>query len=396
MFEMTDEGQERVLKHRTQMNSLNLYELNVLARHKDRPYLRPLLRERDQVLHLVYVLKGRLTLEQWMLKSLHHYKELLVLLSEVIQIVEAADRLCLRPEKCSLEPGHIFYHIEHHRLELVYLPTREPSKPFVQQWRHLLEKLDQRAMLCLEPDGRHVFEGVLRLTQSSNDHDETFLSQIRQSIQKALEMPDPADDILSETPAVFRGYSTQEQRSLRMNQPNSNLTRMGHVASWIQKWMTCLPNIKNTECTHGPEKTFHKDKAGSEEAKYATYTPLTDYGDLVKPIAASEGTTLLTCQEQAQGRLTVQNNQTCKVFELSKPITRIGRNTLMCDVVIEQDITVGRLHAEIHNIDNAFYLKDLNSLNGTYVNGERLEPDMLFKLKSNDRFCLSELEILFV
>lgn len=67
-------------------------------------------------------------------------------------------------------------------------------------------------------------------------------------------------------------------------------------------------------------------------------------------------------------------------FEVGdKPIT-IGRSP-EADVVI-LDEKASRIHCGIRLWDGDFYIKDLKSRNGTYVNGERVE---VAKLKPGDR-----------
>jgi pSer/pThr/pTyr-binding forkhead associated (FHA) protein len=67
-------------------------------------------------------------------------------------------------------------------------------------------------------------------------------------------------------------------------------------------------------------------------------------------------------------------------FELSeRPIT-IGRSP-EADVVI-LDEKVSRIHCGIRLWDGEFYVKDLKSRNGTYVNDQRVD---VAKLKSGDR-----------
>lgn len=67
-------------------------------------------------------------------------------------------------------------------------------------------------------------------------------------------------------------------------------------------------------------------------------------------------------------------------FHLSdQPIT-IGRSP-DADIVL-LDEKVSRIHCGVRLWDGDFYLKDLKSKNGTFVNGERVE---VAKLRSNDR-----------
>lgn len=69
--------------------------------------------------------------------------------------------------------------------------------------------------------------------------------------------------------------------------------------------------------------------------------------------------------------LVVKGPQVGEVFVLQPSSNSIGRsedNELMLD-----DVTVSRNHATIEKIDQAWILKDLSSLNGTYVNRSRID-----------------------
>jgi hypothetical protein len=55
--------------------------------------------------------------------------------------------------------------------------------------------------------------------------------------------------------------------------------------------------------------------------------------------------------------------------------TLIGRSP-ECDVFLD-DVTVSRRHAELVNENDTFSIRDLGSLNGTYVNRKRIESATL-------------------
>jgi len=57
-------------------------------------------------------------------------------------------------------------------------------------------------------------------------------------------------------------------------------------------------------------------------------------------------------------------------FELTRRTTTIGRSE-ECDIVLE-DESVSRQHARITLTENHFHIEDLNSTNGTFVNGKRI------------------------
>jgi len=68
----------------------------------------------------------------------------------------------------------------------------------------------------------------------------------------------------------------------------------------------------------------------------------------------------------------IKGNDTGKVYDLvAKPMHILGRG-IATDITV-WDIRVSRVHARVDGKDGGFFVSDLNSANGTYVNGERLE-----------------------
>ena len=62
-------------------------------------------------------------------------------------------------------------------------------------------------------------------------------------------------------------------------------------------------------------------------------------------------------------------------FQPDEGTTLIGRSP-ECDVFLD-DVTVSRRHAELTGEDDTFSIRDLGSLNGTYVNRRRIETAVL-------------------
>jgi FHA domain/zinc-ribbon domain len=62
-------------------------------------------------------------------------------------------------------------------------------------------------------------------------------------------------------------------------------------------------------------------------------------------------------------------------FMLDEPVTRAGRHP-DSDIFLD-DITVSRRHAEFSRSGQGYVVRDVGSLNGTYVNRERIEEATL-------------------
>jgi len=75
---------------------------------------------------------------------------------------------------------------------------------------------------------------------------------------------------------------------------------------------------------------------------------------------------------------------------LSSRLTRIGRHSeseLQLD-----DVTVSRRHAEIERVGDGYVVRDDGSLNGTYVNGERVDEA---RLEQGDEVQVGKFRLIF-
>jgi serine phosphatase RsbU (regulator of sigma subunit) len=78
-------------------------------------------------------------------------------------------------------------------------------------------------------------------------------------------------------------------------------------------------------------------------------------------------------------------------FELTSEETVVGRDQF-CDIVLRRH-TVSRQHARIVRSAEGFFIEDLSSLNGTYLNGRRLERRT--PIKDQDRIHIYEVVTVF-
>jgi hypothetical protein len=92
------------------------------------------------------------------------------------------------------------------------------------------------------------------------------------------------------------------------------------------------------------------------------------------------------------------DNPGSQAHRVVKAVTRIGRDRRHNDIVIDRD-TVSAQHAQIVYRDGVFYLRDLRSTNGTFVNGKQIShPKELREviLRSRDRIRFESCEYEFV
>jgi pSer/pThr/pTyr-binding forkhead associated (FHA) protein len=88
---------------------------------------------------------------------------------------------------------------------------------------------------------------------------------------------------------------------------------------------------------------------------------------------AAEDTALPQSElEPGQALLVVQRGPNAgSKFLIDKDVTTAGRHP-ESDIFLD-DVTVSRRHAEFERRDGVFFVKDVGSLNGTYVNRQRVD-----------------------
>lgn len=80
---------------------------------------------------------------------------------------------------------------------------------------------------------------------------------------------------------------------------------------------------------------------------------------------------------------------------INEDLTVIGKLETACDAVISLP-TVSRIHAKIKKKEDAYYLTDMNSRNGTAVNGRLLLPDEEYRLEPEDEVDFAQARYIFL
>jgi len=89
----------------------------------------------------------------------------------------------------------------------------------------------------------------------------------------------------------------------------------------------------------------------------------------------------------------INGNITETIFIKKFPFM-LGRLEGQVDYCVKNP-AVGKLHAEITKTDDGYFISDMNSRNGTMINGERVEPIKENLIKNGDRITLGNEEFLF-
>lgn len=127
------------------------------------------------------------------------------------------------------------------------------------------------------------------------------------------------------------------------------------------------------------EETAYERESGVEESQE------TDYGRTVYIEERPDPAALIHRLYSPQGKI---------LASLDQEALSIGKKKEEVDLVLE-DLSVSRMHARIIKQGTDVYLEDLNSTNGTFKNGLRLEPYERRKLETEDEIKCGNVTFIF-
>jgi pSer/pThr/pTyr-binding forkhead associated (FHA) protein len=144
-----------------------------------------------------------------------------------------------------------------------------------------------------------------------------------------------------------------------------------------------------TKCGHrNPEDSHFCANCGNplQEETTVSFTPIE-----VEDEAAVEAGPPHSELEPGQALLVVQRGPNAgSKFLIDKDVTTAGRHP-ESDIFLD-DVTVSRRHAEFERRDGKFYIRDVGSLNGTYVNRQRVERA---ELANGDELQIGKFKLTF-
>ena len=127
-----------------------------------------------------------------------------------------------------------------------------------------------------------------------------------------------------------------------------------------------------------PECGFQNPEASNYCARCGAYLRRDEHGETTLSLAPEELSEGGPAAGEPRGPALVVRaggGRAGESFELAGPRTVIGRSP-DCHVFLD-DVTVSRRHAEIVREGDAYVIRDLGSLNGTFVNRHRIESSVL-------------------
>ena len=111
--------------------------------------------------------------------------------------------------------------------------------------------------------------------------------------------------------------------------------------------------------------------------------------------ADDEATGLLKAEDVRTHYASIRRMATDETFLLDKPAFRIGKDKSLSDYCVADNNMVSRSHADVISRNGRYFIVDLVSKNGTFVNGAPVPPQQEREIRDGDAIRLANEEFEF-
>ena len=256
---------------------------------------------------------------------------------------------------------------------------------FQELMEYLLTKIDHKDMEAVHA-AYEIYEKTLNASYSLSDIRDEILYERSASVQEEhpkMEKPRERRPVLSPDREAQDKKGREKKEHLKAFQiPMEHFVNIGKVCKEIQQKLIIWK-----------EQLLNPKKEKEEKKQMASIVYPED--DLQEELPQIHPTVCLRQNMmRPEGLLLYEGSDSFSDICLDKEVSRIGKDAAS-DIVIEKE-TISRFHAKIHREKDEYYIEDLNSTNGTYVNDEILPYKEPKKLNSNDQVRFADVKYRFL
>ncbi len=406
------------------------YEENMLKENQINGLLKFQLKQIDNRRYFYYEITSKQPLSRILEFHSINKQELINLITGITQILNRLPAYLLKEDQILLQPEFIYIEPEHFFVSLCLIPGRDRkfAEEMSELLRYILGKINHQDKECVvmayalyqeSVKDNYGMDALAELVCLHNDQLEArqeeeecepqsgFTNTEKEEIQILEEFSSP---IKTKTTG-FALWRPLILSSVVVTGFSAVLWSISGYRGILRYWylvmaagiLSVIFGFKLTDKNlyqHPEEDSSPKDRSydsEQEEWQTAFYESKEESPVLLNSAAREETlqTVLLT---------NGQKDTQVKVFKSASPgipdiiITYtpylIGKQEGLVDYVLNGE-AISRIHAKIEKEENDYYISDLNSTNGTYVNGRLLETNETVLLNTGDEIFIANFAFIF-
>ena len=401
----------------TQVPIVEDYELHMMECQKIPGLLNMQTVITDKSRRYYYDISGKQQIADYFSGQKLGYQFLQKLLFSIQGMCAGLPEYLLREEAICMDLEFIYVNLEDGGLRFTYLPFYQKSLPEAFQgcMEQLLRKIDHQDQEAVEL-GYQVYQACIQDNISIGRILETLLckeevssaeSQFKEHVQISEEQI-PQEQVSKEEKR--KQYASSKKGNLKQKSKKEKFDILPKMRSFVEQLMTggtkvenYLPNLmkeKKEDSQRGKNtqksaKDWKKVKVSKKEIQeypiQQAKKEITNQSETLVP-----PTEILTAfGAEPMGKLVYQGIHACGDILIEGEIFLLGKNSAQVNGVVSAE-GVSRLHARILRRDKQYFIEDLNSTNGTYLNDVQLEYHQPQALQRNDRIRFGAEEYIFL
>lgn len=322
-----------------------------------------------------------ISLAEWLLQ-VHDKKEVLAFLKKMADVKEEIEAYLLEEDHLCTEPESIL--VQGNECRMAYIPCvayREGS--ILKTVRYILENL----RYAMDEDYTYVFELLNAFSRGEIGSCAALRKWIRMFDEgSGKRNPFPYENLALKEDSLFKAdgfpekeYSQKENSPLKKEQGKLLETEKKGLFGLRKKTEKRVDRNENIAVV--PESADFMPAPPPASALQGQYMNEIEEGETVFLGEAKKGYLV--------------DRSTGKEYPLERNESVIGSDVRLAEICMEHNSAVSRRHAKIYCENEMYEIEDLNSTNGTYVNGEKIAGGERRKLENGTRIKLANEEFVF-
>lgn len=370
------------------------YQVQMITRNKIEGLLSCVEERVDNKISFLYEISSRQPFSRVFEKNKLDYDSFCALLHCFRRAVDNAGEYLLDVNSLLLDTDYIYMNPETKDIALIYLPGlwEDIKQSFHELAKQLLNWIDYK-------DERLVVAayGLFKQTSEENYTFEQILENLGQPSVSVKEQP----VVEKESENLFEMNFSYDEQEAEQEEFDAEQARdkssVWHGAGGLLKKISLFKRRQEEdedECDETYEKKDEQMITGKKEKKVFYPTSgeeffMSGLSDSKEYLHVAEecgygNTTFFQAQKnEGNHRLVPLDKRRFQTFEILIYPFIIGKLEEAVDGVIADD-SVSRIHAKIEKKEGQFWLSDLNSTNGVFINGKMLAPNEKTKLQPGD------------
>jgi len=324
-----------------------------------------------------YEISGRKSLAVTFERVPMNAEQIEKVLCGILDIIENGKEYLLSEDNYILLPEHIYLQIPEYKVTLCYYP--EYSVSFSEQLGKLFEILLNRVDYREEKAIAMVYALYMQL-QEPDVTSERIRAKLREQVQ-AAKPENPVRETEKKKERTEISYEYEKPVTRRATSEKKGTVRERKAVAKTSLWERFRKEVG--------AKIYSREEKGKSVFAEEQVSCVCD-----APAEWSAAhTRVLSVKKEALCPMLISAENTEKVL-LTKFPFYVGSMPDYMDYVINKD-TVSRFHAKFIKYEEQIYLSDLNSTNGTRVNGRELNVKERVMLSEGDRILFADAEYIF-